>query len=120
MKKIFTLLMATLVTLSLMAITPAELGKHDPTGHATELANKELKPRKGGVCVPIPYSLLLQARPEIDAMVSIKGFLDNGDGRGVNYIGKRLLLEDMHPANVFVDVQSDQPICIDCIVKFKR
>lgn len=35
-----------------------------------KFANKELKPRKGGVCVPIPYSLLLQARPEIDAMVS--------------------------------------------------
>ena len=62
----------------------------------------------------------LATKSEIDAMVSIKGFLDNGDGRGVNYIGKRLLLEDMHPANVFVDVQSDQPICIDCIVKFKR
>ena len=62
----------------------------------------------------------LATKSEIDAMVSIKGFRDNGDGRGVNYIGKRLLLEDMHPANVFVDVQSDQPICIDCIVKFKR
>lgn len=30
---------------------------------------KELKPRKAGVCVPIPYSLILQARPEIDAIV---------------------------------------------------
>ncbi|MBQ5387554.1 MAG: hypothetical protein IIU55_00540 [Paludibacteraceae bacterium] len=46
MKKISTLLMATLVTLSLMAITPAELGKHDPTGRATELANKELQHHK--------------------------------------------------------------------------
>lgn len=32
-------------------------------------ATKELRPRKEGVCVPIPYSLLLQARPEIDAIV---------------------------------------------------
>ena len=43
MKKIFTLLMATLVTLSLMAITPAELGKHDPTGHATKMVEKKLQ-----------------------------------------------------------------------------
>ena len=35
-----------------------------------QFATKELKPRKAGVCVPIPYSLLLQARPEIDAIVS--------------------------------------------------
>lgn len=42
----------------------------------------------------------------------------NRDGNGVNYIGQRLYLEDMHPANVFVDVISDTPICIDCIVKF--
>jgi hypothetical protein len=51
-------------------------------------------------------------------MVAQKGFRDNGDGRGVNYIGERLHLEDMHPANVFVDAVSDTPICIDCIVKF--
>ena len=62
----------------------------------------------------------LATKSEIDTMVAVKGFRDNGDGRGVNYIGERLLLEDMHPANVFVDVQSNQPICIDCIVKFKR
>ena len=43
MKKIFTLLMATVVTLSLMAITPAELGKHDPTGHATKMAEKKMQ-----------------------------------------------------------------------------
>ena len=35
-----------------------------------KFATKELKPRKAGVCVPIPYSLLLQASPEIDAIVS--------------------------------------------------
>ena len=45
---------------------------------------------------------------------------DNSDGKGVNYIGERLHLEDMHPANVFVDNVSDTPVCIDCIVKFIR
>jgi hypothetical protein len=53
-------------------------------------------------------------------MVDAKGFRDNGDGNGVNYISNRLHLEDMHPANVFIDPQSGKPICIDCIVKFIR
>ena len=53
-------------------------------------------------------------------MVSQKGFSDNHDGQGVNYIGDRLNLEDMHPANVFIDALSGEPICIDCIVKFIR
>jgi len=64
-----------------------------------------------------------QASPanwEIDEMVAAKGFRDNYDGQGVNYIGERLCLEDMHPANVFVDEVSNVPICIDCIVKFVR
>ena len=30
----------------------------------------------------------------------------------------RLVLEDMHPANVFIDVVTGKAICIDCIVKF--
>ena len=30
----------------------------------------------------------------------------------------RPALEDMHPANVFIDELTDRPICIDCIVKF--
>ena len=60
----------------------------------------------------------LATKQEIDLMVAQKGFRDNGDGRGVNYIGERLHLEDMHPANVFIDALTDQPICIDCIVKF--
>ena len=60
----------------------------------------------------------LATKAEIDEMVAKKGFTDNRDGNGVNYIGQRLYLEDMHPANVFVDVISDTPICIDCIVKF--
>ena len=51
-------------------------------------------------------------------MVAIKGFRDNWNGQGVNYISDHLALEDMHPANVFVDVVTGKPICIDCIVKF--
>ena len=60
----------------------------------------------------------LATKAEIDEMVASKGFHDNGDGNGVNYISDRLHLEDMHPANVFIDPQSGKPICIDCIVKF--
>jgi len=62
----------------------------------------------------------LATKAEIDAMVFAKGFVDNKDGNGVNYISKRLHLEDMHPANVFVEEQSEKPVCIDCIVKFVR
>lgn len=61
----------------------------------------------------------LATKAEIDEMVAAKGFADNWDGRGVNYIGERLHLEDMHPANVFIDRISGKPICIDCIVKFR-
>ena len=47
MKKTFTLLMAMVVTLSMLAVTPNLSGKKaDPTGRATELANKELKHHK--------------------------------------------------------------------------
>lgn len=53
-------------------------------------------------------------------MVAAKGFTDNHDGNGVNYISARLHLEDMHPANVFVEEQSGEAVCIDCIVKFVR
>ena len=60
----------------------------------------------------------LATKAEIDDMVTAKGFHDNHDGKGVNYIGDRLCLEDMHPANVFIDALTDKPICIDCIVKF--
>ena len=55
---------------------------------------------------------------EIDTMVAAKGFRDNWSGQGVNYISDRMALEDMHPANVFIDEVSGSPICIDCIVKF--
>ena len=60
----------------------------------------------------------LATKEEIDNMVAAKGFRDNHDGQGVNYVGDRLYLEDMHPANVFIDKVSAKPICIDCIVKF--
>lgn len=62
----------------------------------------------------------LATKSEIDEMVAAKGFRDNYDGQGINYIGERLCLEDMHPANVFIDIVSNTPICIDCIVKFIR
>ena len=47
MKKIFTFFMAMVVTLSMYAVTPNQLGKKaDPTGRATELANKQLQHHK--------------------------------------------------------------------------
>lgn len=60
----------------------------------------------------------LATKAEIDEMVTAKGFRDNWEGNGVNYIGDHLYLEDMHPANVFIDTQTGKPTCIDCIVKF--
>ena len=67
-----------------------------------------------------PYirCMRLATKTEIDAMVAEKGFRDNWQGQGINYISDRLVLEDMHPANVFIDELSGKPICIDCIVKF--
>ena len=60
----------------------------------------------------------LATKEEIDELVAAKGFHDNREGEGVNYIGERLYLEDMHPANVFIDKLTGKPTCIDCIVKF--
>ena len=60
----------------------------------------------------------LATKDEIDTLVASKGFRDNREGEGVNYINERLYLEDMHAANVFIDTQTGKPICIDCIVKF--
>ena len=60
----------------------------------------------------------LATKEEIDVMVAEKGFHDNRQGQGVNYISERLALEDMHPANVFIDELTGKPTCIDCIVKF--
>ena len=62
--------------------------------------------------------LRLATKEEIDDMVAAKGFRDNWNGEGVNYVSDRLALEDMHPANVFIDTITGKPICIDCIVKF--
>ena len=60
----------------------------------------------------------LATKEEIDSMVLAKGFHDNWNGQGVNYASDRLALEDMHPANVFIDELTDKPTCIDCIVKY--
>jgi hypothetical protein len=60
----------------------------------------------------------LATKEEIDALVAEKGFRDNWDGQGVNYTSDRIALEDMHPANVFIDEVSKKAICIDCIVKY--
>ena len=67
---------------------------------------------------PYVNCLRLATKEEIDNMVASMGFRDNWNGQGVNYISDRLALEDMHPANVFIDVVTRKPICIDCIVKF--
>ena len=67
---------------------------------------------------PYVNCLRLATKQEIDDMVAAKGFRDNWNGEGVNYISDRLALEDMHPANVFIDTVTSKPICIDCIVKF--
>ena len=48
-------------------------GMYDLDGELNDgdlkFATKTLTPKKAGVCIPVPYSLILQARPEIDAMV---------------------------------------------------
>jgi len=65
-----------------------------------------------------PYikCLRLATKSEIDDMTSSLGFVDNRGGEGVNYINDRLYLEDMHPANVFIDAATSNVSCIDCIV----
>lgn len=47
---------------------------------------------------PYVNCLRLATKQEIDDMVTAKGFRDNWNGQGVNYISDRLALEDMHPA----------------------
>lgn len=69
---------------------------------------------------PYVTCLRLATKEEIDELAFSKGFRDNWSGQGVNYISDRIVLEDMHPANVFVDDISSKPICIDCIVKFVK
>lgn len=60
----------------------------------------------------------LATKEEIYEMVTAKGFRDGQFADGVNFTSDRIILEDMHPANVFIDEVTDKPICIDCIVKF--
>ena len=67
---------------------------------------------------PYVRCLRLATKAEIDTLASSKGFHSNNQGEGVNYKSERILLEDMHPANVFIDEVSEQATCIDCIVKF--
>jgi hypothetical protein len=67
---------------------------------------------------PYVCCMRLATKNEIDEMVMAMGFRDNWNGNGVNYISERIALEDMHPANVFIDEITGKPICIDCIVKF--
>ena len=67
---------------------------------------------------PYVRCLRLATKKEIDKLAESKGFRNSGSGQGVNYLSERIVLEDMHPANVFVDETSAVPICIDCIVKF--
>lgn len=67
---------------------------------------------------PYVRCLRLATKNEIDSLVYAKGFHDNWAGQGVNYVSDRMALEDMHPANVFIDEVNGSPICIDCIVKF--
>ena len=69
---------------------------------------------------PYVNCLRLATKKEIDDMVAAKGFRDNWNGMGINYISERIALEDMHPANVFIDDVSQAPICIDCIVKLVK
>ena len=64
--------------------------------------------------------LRLAYKEEIDELAFSKSFRDNHSGQGVNYISDRIALEDIHPANVFIDDISAKPICIDCIVKFAK
>ena len=69
---------------------------------------------------PYVRCLRLATKSEIDTLVFDKGFRDNWSGQGVNYVSDRIALEDMHPANVFIDEVSSRAICIDYIVKFVK
>lgn len=62
----------------------------------------------------------LATEDEINTMVSNKGFHNANSETSKTYISDHIRLEDMHPANVFVESKTLKPICIDCIVKFFR
>lgn len=61
----------------------------------------------------------LATNSEILDYIATKGFQPNKDDFKESFINDRIILEDMHPANVFIDRQSGKPVCIDCIVKFR-
>ena len=63
MKKLFTLFMAMVVTLAIYAVTPQTGNKVDPTGRATELADKKLKHNKQVAKVLGLDKLERQAKP---------------------------------------------------------
>ena len=64
MKKIFTFFMAMVVTMAMYAVTPVQSGKKvDPTGRATELADKKLKHNKQVAKVLGLDKLERQAKP---------------------------------------------------------
>lgn len=68
MKNFFTLLMATVVSLSMFAITPTELEKkEDPTGHATKLVEKRLQHKQDVAKVLQMNKLERKAMPKADS-----------------------------------------------------
>lgn len=68
MKKIFTLLTAMVVTLSMMAVIPAEIGqKVDPTGHATKMVEEKMQHKKDVAKVLKLNKLERKAMPKTNA-----------------------------------------------------
>lgn len=68
MKKLFTLFMAVVVTLAMYAVTPVQSGKKvDPTGRATELADKKLQHNKQVAKVLGMDQMERQAKPATKA-----------------------------------------------------
>lgn len=67
MKKIFTLLLAMVVTASMMALPPVELGKKvDPTGHATKMAEKKMQHKQDVAKVLQLNTLERKAMPKVE------------------------------------------------------
>lgn len=68
-----------------------------------------------------PYidCLRLATKAEIDELISPWGFCEIEDGNGVNYENEHMRLEDLHPANVFINRYDHRICCIDCIARLK-
>ena len=67
MKNIFTLLMAMVVTASMMALPPVELGKKvDPTGHATKMAEEKMQHKQDVAKVLQLNTLERKAMPKVE------------------------------------------------------